>query len=306
MLIVTFASASQDIVLDAYRRELFSIRDFGLANSLFVSGYRIGMLISGPIALGLANTIGWPNNYLACSATMVALTVVTVFAPYPPKLTSNRPQPPSSIRNFFLELRTPLKDFFKREQALAFLALIFFYKLGDMLASTMTIPFYKEIGFSNEEIGAVAKVFGLLSQIIGGIVGGVAIRRLRMHRALWYFGWLQALGVLGFGLLYFLPKSLTSLALVVSFENFSIGLGTTAFVTCMGALCRREFSATQYALLSSLAGVPRTILGSSTGAIASLTGWPIFFLVCFLMTLPGLALVLKLKEAVGKQELAAD
>jgi MFS transporter, PAT family, beta-lactamase induction signal transducer AmpG len=298
---LTFSSASQDIVLDAYRREIFLIKDFGLGNSIFISGYRVGMLISGPLTLSLANTLGWSLNYLLCSFFMLFLMLLTVFIP-----SNEEPKQILGRRKFFKELLLPLKDFFSRENALLFFAFVFLYKVGDMLASVMTIPFYKELGYSNEIIGQVAKVFGLVSQIIGGFVGGFYIRNLGIYRSLLIFGFLQALGILGFSLLYYLPLNYLSLGAIVSLENLSIGLGTTAFVTCIGALCRREFSATQYALLSSLSGVPRTVLGASTGYIAKSTGWPAYFIFCFLMSLPGLWLVVRLKSAIYKEEREAN
>jgi PAT family beta-lactamase induction signal transducer AmpG len=173
------------------------------------------------------------------------------------------------------------------------LAFILFYKIGDTMASAMTIPFYLDIGFSKTEIGAVVKLFGFWATIVGSLAGGIFILRYGINRSLWVFGFLQAISTTGFTVLSYIGHNIPALAAVVAFENFSTGLGTSAFVAFMASLTNKKFTATQYALLSSLMGVPRVFASAPTGFMAEAMGWASFFIFCALIAIPGMLLLLK-------------
>ena len=185
----------------------------------------------------------------------------------------------------------PLRDYFLRQGAWLALAFILLYKIGDTMASSMSTPFYLELGYSKTEIGAVVKLFGFWATIAGGTIGGVLIMRIGLARALWVFGLGQMLSTLGFVALAYAGHDPIALAAVIALENFTGGLGTTAFVGFMAALTNRRFTDTQYALLSSLMGVPRVLLSAPTGWFALTLGWPGFFTLCTLIAIPGLMLI---------------
>jgi len=190
----------------------------------------------------------------------------------------------------------PFVEYFHRRDALLILLFILLYKIGDTMATQMTIPFYLEIGFSKSQIGAVVKLFGFWATVAGGLAGGVLILRLGIYRALIGFGVLQGLSTAAFALLVLLQDSLPGLAAVIAFENFSGGMGTSAYVAFMASMTNKRFSATQYALLSSLMGVPRVIASAPTGYLAAGLGWVGFFLLCALVAIPGLLLLRRLRR----------
>lgn len=283
-LVVAFFSASQDIVVDAYRRETLHESELGLGSALYVNGYRVGMLLAGGGGLILADWSSFPTMYRLMAGFMLAAIAVTLWAPEPP-LPEGRPR--TLMEAVFL----PFRDYFTRDGAWLALAFILFYKLGDTMASAMTIPFYLDLGYSKTEIGAVVKLFGFWATIAGGTLGGVWILRIGMDRALWLFGLGQMLSTLGFAVLANLQPSDAALATVVAIENFTAGLGTAAFVGFMAALTDKRFTATQYALLSSLMGVPRVLAAAPTGWLAAAMGWAGFFIFCALIAIPGLVLL---------------
>jgi PAT family beta-lactamase induction signal transducer AmpG len=283
-LIVAFFSASQDIVIDAYRRESLSDDELGLGSALYVNGYRIGMLLAGGGGLIIADHTSFAFMYQLMAACMVACVMVTIFAPEPPAVKGA----PTTLRDAFI---LPLRDYIEREGAWLALAFILLYKIGDTMASAMTTPFYLELGYSKTEIGAVVKLFGFWATIAGGTIGGLIIMRIGMRRALWLFGLGQMVSTLGFVALAYLGHNAIALAVVIAIENFTGGLGTAAFVGFMGALTNRRFTASQYALLSSLMGVPRVLLSAPTGWLALSLGWPGFFTLCTLIAVPGLMLI---------------
>ena len=287
-LLVTFFSASQDIVVDAYRRESLHDAELGFGSALFVNGYRIGMLLAGGGGLILADLLSFPAMYQVMAAFMGVGIITTLLAREP----TLPPGAPRTLKSAVIE---PFVEFFKREEAWLILAFILFYKLGDTLATAISTPFYLDLGFTKTEIGAVVKLFGFWATILGGTLGGIWILRMGMYRALWTFGILQMLSTFGFVLLAHLGPHLSGLAAVVAVENFTGGLGTAAFVGFMGAMTDKRFTATQYALLSSLMGVPRVILSAPTGWMAETMGWTLFFLTCTLMALPGLWLLRRFK-----------
>lgn len=282
--LVALFSASQDIVIDAYRRESLAEAELGLGSALYVNGYRVGMLLAGGGGLILADWLSFPAMYRLMALAMAACVLVTLLAPEP-AAPEGRPR---TLRDAVV---LPFLDYFSRDGAWLILAFILLYKVGDTMASAMTTPFYLELGYSKTEIGAVVKLFGFWATIAGGTLGGIWILRIGMARALWWFGIGQMLSTLGFVALSQLPPTELALATVVAVENFTAGLGTAAFVGFMAALTDRRFTATQYALLSSLMGVPRVLLSAPTGWLAQQLGWPGFFLLCALIAVPGLLLL---------------
>ena len=283
-LLVSFFSASQDIVIDAYRRETLAENELGLGSALYVNGYRVGMLLAGGGGLILADLISFEVMYQLMAAFMAGATIVTLLAPEPP-LPEGRPR--TLAEAVFL----PFRDYFTRDGAWLALAFILLYKLGDTMASAMTVPFYLDLGYSKSEIGAVVKLFGFWATIIGGTLGGVWMMRVGLNRALWIFGLGQMLSTFGFAVLAMVPPSAVALAAVVVVENLTAGLGTAAFVGFMAALTDKRFTATQYALLSSLMGVPRVLAAAPTGWLAASMGWVGFFVFCALIAIPGLVLL---------------
>ncbi len=283
-LIVAFFSASQDIVIDAYRRESLQDDELGLGSALYVNGYRIGMLLAGGGGLIIADHTSFAFMYQLMAACMAACVIVTYFAPEPALIKGA----PTTLLDAFI---LPLRDYFTRDGAWIALAFILLYKIGDTMASSMTTPFYLELNYSKTEIGAVVKVFGFWATIAGGTLGGILILRMGLTRALWLFGASQMLSTLGFVLLSYAGHNTAALAAVIAIENFTGGMGTTAFVGFMAALTNRRFTATQYALLSSLMGVPRVLLSAPTGWLALTLGWPGFFVLCTLIAIPGLLLI---------------
>jgi PAT family beta-lactamase induction signal transducer AmpG len=283
-LLVTFFSASQDIVIDAYRREALADDEQGLGASLYVNGYRVGMLLASGGGLILADYLSFAQVYQLMAAFMLVGVVTTLFAPEP----SPAEGVPSTLREAVVQ---PFVEYFCRRDAVLILAFILLYKIGDTMASHMTTPFYLDIGFSKTEIGTVVKLFGFWATIVGGLIGGVLIMRLGIFRALWIFGILQGVSTAGFALLAQIGASIPGLAAVITFENLSGGMGTAAYIAYMASLTNKKFTATQYALLSSLMGVPRVIAAAPTGFMADFMGWSTFFIACALIALPGLLLL---------------
>jgi PAT family beta-lactamase induction signal transducer AmpG len=283
-LLVAFFSASQDIVVDAYRRESLADDEQGLGAALYVNGYRVGMLLAGGGGLILSDWWSFGDMYRFMALCMAAGIAVTLACPEPAPAAGQ----PRSLRDAVI---LPFTDFFRRDGAWLALAFILLYKLGDTMASAMTTPFYLDAGYSKVEIGTVVKLFGFWATLLGGTLGGLWIMRLGNRRALWWFGYGQMLSTLGFVVLAVLPARIENLALVVALENFTGGLGTAAFVGFMASLTDRRFTATQYALLSSLMGVPRVLLAAPAGWMAEILGWPGFFLLCTVIAVPGLWLL---------------
>lgn len=284
-LLVTFFSASQDIVVDAYRREDLADEALGLGSSLYVNGYRIGMLLASGGGLIMADHMSFSMVYLILAACMLPGVITTLLTPEPDTIGK-----PTSIRDAVLD---PLAEFFHRPGALTILAFILFYKIGDTMASAMTIPFYLDIGFSKSEIGTVVKLFGFWATIVGALSGGIIMIRLGINRCLWIFGILQAASTACFILLARIGYSIAALSGVIAFENLSSGMGTAAYVAFMASITNKKFTATQYALLSSLMGIPRVIASAPTGFLVKSMGWEGFFLTCSLMAIPGMLLLFR-------------
>jgi len=284
--LVTFFSASQDIVVDAYRREDLPDAELGLGSSLYVNGYRVGMLLASGGGLIMADYIPFSMVYLIMAACILPGVLTTLLAPEP-ELTFGTPK---SVKEAVVD---PLVEYFKRQGALWILAFILLYKMGDTMASAMTTPFYLDIGFSKTEIGAIVKLFGFWATIAGALIGGVLMLRLGINRSLWIFGFLQAISTACFALLARIGHSVPALSGVIAFENLSSGMGTAAYIAFMASITNKRFTATQYALLTSLMGVPRVLASAPTGFLAKNLGWVNFFIACTLIAIPGVLLLLK-------------
>lgn len=283
-VLVSFFSASQDIVVDAYRRESLKDVQLGMGSSFYVYGYRISMYVSNALALILASQMSWTNVYLLMAACMVVCIGFTLWSDEP-AINGKAP------KKFADAVVGPMKEFFARRGAMLILLFILLYKLGDTLAGAMLTPFYLKTGFSTAEIGVIAKTFGMFSTFGGLALGGALILWLGIMPCLFIFGILQGLSTFGFAILAQVGYSIPGLTAVIIFEDLSGGMGTAAFAAYMAAQTDKRFTATQYALLTSLMGVPRTILSGPTGMMAESMGWFMFFTVCALASIPGLVLL---------------
>ncbi len=283
---VTFFSASQDIVVDAYRREDLPDEELGLGSSLYVNGYRVGMLLASGGGLIMADHMSFFMVYVIMAVCMVPGVLTTLLAPEPDAAAGT----PKSLKEAAIG---PLVEYFSRNGAVWILAFILLYKIGDQMASAMTTPFYLDIGFTKTEIGAVVKIFGFSATIAGSLIGGILMLRLGINRSLWVFGFLQALSTAGFAILAKIGYSVAALSGVIAFENLSGGMGTAAYVAFMASITNKKFTATQYALLTSLMGVPRVMASAPTGFLAKNIGWEGFFIFCTVIAIPGMLLLLK-------------
>ena len=285
--VVTIFSASQDIVIDAYRRELLPDAELGMGNSIFVNAYRISSLVPGSLALILADQMSWAQVHLVVAAFMLIGIGTTLVMPEPEVYGS-------TPRNFKEAVVDPFYEFFTRQGVKAALILLLFmllYKLGDSMATALSTPFYLDLGFSKTQIGTVAKVAALWSSIVGGFVGGIVMIRLGINRALWIFGVIQVISILGFAALSIRGPDTQALFVVVSFEYLGIGLGTTAFVAFIARSTDKRYTATQLALLTSLTGIPRTFANASTGYLIEWLGYTWVFLLCTFVAIPGMMLL---------------
>ena len=281
---VTFFSASQDIVVDAYRREDLSDEELGLGSSLYINGYRVGMLLASGGGLILADTMPFSEVYMVMALCMIPGIITTLLAPEP-TITEKLPV------NMKEAVVDPLVEYFTRPNALWILTFILFYKIGYTMALAMTTPFYLDIGFTKTEVGAVVKLFGFWATIGGGLLGGILMLKLGINRSLWVFGFLQALSILGFVVLARVGPLVSFLSAVIAFENLAGGMGTAAYSAFMAKLTNKKFTATQYALLTSLMGIPRVIAAAPTGYLADSLGWETFFIFCTVMAIPGILML---------------
>jgi PAT family beta-lactamase induction signal transducer AmpG len=291
-LTAAFFSATQDIVVDAYRRESLREEELGLGSSLYVVGYRVGLLTSGAGALALADRLPWRTVYLLVAGAAALNLVVTLLAREPPLTVP----PPRSFRDAVVE---PFLEFFRRSgprQALLLLTFVLLYKVGDAMAANMTTPYVLSLGYTKGQLAAVGKAFGFVALLGGGLLGGALVLRWGMVRALLVFGVLQALSTVAFAALQLRPDAAGGpipwgLAAVIAFENVTGGMGSSAFVGFMASLTNVRFTATQYALLTSFMAIPRVVLSAPTGWAVERIGWTAFFVLCTVVALPGLALV---------------
>ncbi len=285
-VLVAFLSASQDIVIDAYRVELLSAREQGAGAAATQVGYRLGLVAATAGALYLATYFGWFRAY-AGMAGLLAIGMASV-------LLTREPTPPPPERGPWLAsaVVAPFADFLKRDAAWAILVFVVLYKFGDALAGVMSSPFYIALGFSKIEIANVAKLFGLGASVVGVIVGGGIVYRLGVMRALLVCGVLQMLSNLMYVVQLWAGHATGMLALTIAIENVTGGMGSAAFVAYLSRLCSPAYTATQYALLSALAATARTVLAASGGWFADRLGWASFFVLATAACLPSLALLL--------------
>jgi len=295
---VAFFAATQDIAIDAYRRELLPDTELGLGNAIHVQAYRVSSLVPGALALVLADHFPWQTVFVVTALFMLPGIVNTLLVSEP---SLARPAP----RTLAEAVIEPFHEFITRagwRRALLILAFIFFYKLGDSMATALATPFYLDMGFSKSEIGLIAKNAGLWASVVGGLLGGLWMLRIGINRALWLFGVVQVVSILGFAWLAYVhePDRLL-LALVIAFEALGVGLGTAAFTAFIARTTDRRYTATQFALFTSLASVPRALVNATTGWLVEQTGWFVFFLLCTGLALPGMALLLRVAPWNGPE-----
>ncbi|MDN5679539.1 MAG: muropeptide MFS transporter AmpG [Ewingella sp.] len=285
-VLIAFASASQDIVFDAYKTDLLPAAERGSGAAVSVLGYRLAMLISGGLALWIADRyLGWQHMYWLMAGLMLIGVVATIMAPEPDV---SEPAP----RTIEIAVVAPLKDFFSRNNAWLILLLIVMYKMGDAFAGSLSTTFLiRGVGFDAGEVGLVNKTLGLLATIIGALYGGMVMQRLSLFRALMIFGILQAVSNAGYWILAVTDKHIYSMGAAIFFENLCGGMGTAAFVALLMTLCNKSFSATQFALLSALSAVGRVYVGPIAGWFVEAHGWPLFYLFSIAAAVPGLLLL---------------
>lgn len=286
-VLVAFLSATQDIAFDAYSTDVLRSDERAAGAAVKVLGYRLAMIVSGGLALVLADQwLGWHNTYFLMGGFMALCTLATLLAPEP-EIVAAAP------RSLTIAVVEPLAEFFRRRGAVTILLLIVLYKLGDAFAGALSTTFLlRGAGFTGTEVGAVNKVFGLAATIFGALAGGALMTRMGLYRSLMVFGLLQAVSNFGYWVLAVTPPHLYSMAAIVVLENVCGGLGTAAFVALLMALCKHEFSATQFALLSALSAVGRTYLaGPLTPPLVEWLGWPGFFVITVFIALPGLVML---------------
>jgi MFS transporter, PAT family, beta-lactamase induction signal transducer AmpG len=289
-VLVAVFSATQDIALDAYRRELLGDAELGLGNSLFINAYRVASLVPASLALILAdNGWSWPAVH-ACVAAFMGVGIVTSLA-MPEPVGAARP------RTLYETVVEPLVEFFQRHgvrSAFEMLLFMVLYKLGDSMATTLSTPFYIDLGFSLTEIGATVKLVSLWASVTGAFIGGALMLKIGINRALWLFGGLQLVAILGFAILAEVGPDLWVLFAVVSVEYLGVGMGTAAFVAFIARSTSRRFTAFQFALLTALTALPRTVAGATVGDLIQAVGYTSFFLLCAAIALPGLLLLPRL------------
>ncbi len=301
-------SATLDIALDAFRRELLKDEELGLGNAVHVNAYKVAGLIPGSLSLWLADHLPWFQVFLFTALFMLPGLVMTLMVREPRRAAA----PPKDLRSAVID---PFREFLGRngwQGAALVLAFIFLYKLGDSLCTSLATPFYLEMGYTKSEIGLIAKNAGLWPSVFGGLVGGLWMVRLGINRSLWVFGAVQMAAILGFAWLASFgsapatPERLGALAVVIGVEAFGVGLGTAAFVAFIARTTHPAYTATQFALFTSLAAVPRTVINASAGWLVAQLGWVDFFLLCFVLAVPGMALLAKVAPWNTVQASPAD
>jgi PAT family beta-lactamase induction signal transducer AmpG len=284
---VAFFSASQDVALDAYRREILPDEELGLGNAIHVQAYRISSLVPGSLSLILADFLPWSSVFWITAAFMALGVIMTALVTEPESMLP----PAKGLRQ---AVTAPFVEYLGRRGwsgLLLVLGFMFLYKIGDNMATALATPFYLDMGFSKTQIGLVAKHAALWPAIIGGLLGGIIMIRLGINRSLWIFGVVQVVSILGFAVLAASGPIVWMLAAVISFEYLGVGMGTAAFTAFIARETSKTFAATQFALFTALAALPRTFANASTGFIVESIGWVDFFLFCALVALPGMLLL---------------
>ena len=291
VIAISFLSASQDVVIDAYRREILQDAEQGLGAAVIVNAYRASALVPASLGLILAGFMSWQAVFWIIAAFMLPGLACTLLIREP----AVYGEPPRNLREAVVE---PFREFVQRDgwrKAVFIIAFMLMYKLGDSMATALATKFFLDLGFTTTQIGAAANATGLWASVAGGIVGGVWMVKLGVNRALWVFGVLQALAVLGFAWLAQVGPDPVLLSAVFGFESFaSLGLGSAALVAFNSRATDPRYTATQYALFSSLVAIPRTIINASVGFIIAQTGWFHFFLICFALAIPAMLMLPKI------------
>ena len=286
-LLIAFFSAAQDVVVDAYSIDVLEDREMGAGASLKVMGYRLALIVTGGVALMLADRMSWPTVYLLMAALMLVGIAASVFAPEPVL----REGPPASLFNAVV---LPFRDFISRAGfgiALLLLLFVVLYSLSDRMVQNMTVPFLLAQGYTQTDIGAIRGVIGLAATIVGVLAGGAVVAKLGINRSLWVLAAIQMGSNLAYYWLSVSEPSRGALTTAIVIENFSGGLVTAGFVAFLMSLCSKQFSATQYALLSSFMAFARDVLVAPSGGIAEQTGWPQFFLITIAAGIPVLLML---------------
>jgi PAT family beta-lactamase induction signal transducer AmpG len=295
-LLVTFFSASQDIVIDAFRRESLHDNEQTLGASAYVLGYRIGALAAGAGGLILADLMSYQYVYSIMAVIMIIGVITTLLAEEPEAVGE-----PSSfinaVKNPFIEFFQRFKDKNNTNLTVPILILMFIllYKVGDTMAHSLSTNFYLDIGFTKTEIGTVVKVFGLVATLIGAFLGGIISLKIGLFRSLIMFGLFQAIATLGFAALAIIGNSILALMAVISLENLAAGMGYTAYLAFIANMTNKEFTATQFALMTAIMSLPRTIFSGSSGFLVELFDWELYFVFCSLIAIPALIILSKLR-----------
>ena len=291
-LVVSFLSASQDIVVDAWRTEIFPAEERGIGAAIFVSGYRLSMLVSGALALVLADHIGFQQTYLYMAAFMLTGLIATYLAPEPAWIASSS-DGKSPFHTFF----AAMQELWIREGIILLLIFLVLYKLGDAFAAALLTTFLiKGLGFSLTTLGTVYKTVGLTATILGAFAGGLLLVKLKLYRSLMLFGILQAVAILAYMALAMVGQNYAVMIIAIFVENFFAGMATDGFVAMLMGLCNQQFTATQYALLAALTAIGRVFVGPLAAVIVQQAGWVNFFFFSFLVCIPGLILLYYLKN----------
>ena len=291
-LLLAFLSSSQDVVIDAYRTDSLRPEERGMGSTAVQIGWRVAFYVSGALAMVLSGVIGWRATYLTMAAIMGATTLLTFLAPEP----EVRVQAPRTLQEAVVE---PIREFFGRPGVVAVLLLVVLYKLGDAAALSLSTAFLiKGVGFTAAQVGAVAKTTSITATIIGTVLGGLAFARLGLYRSLFVFGVLQAATNLLYSLLAVKGHDLSVMVLAVGIDNLAGAMAATIFGAFVMALCDPRFSAFQFALLSALAALSRTVVGPVSAVLVAQVGWPMFFVICFLTGAPGLLLLWRMRARV--------
>ena len=291
VITISFLSASQDVVIDAYRREILADAEQGLGAAVMVNAYRAAGLVPASLGLMLAGFMSWQAVFWIIAGFMLPGFVCTLLIREP----AVYGEPPRNLQEAVVE---PFREFVQRDgwrSAAFIIAFMLMYKLGDSMATALATKFFLDLGFTTGQIGAAANATGLWASVAGGIVGGVWMVKLGINRALWVFGVLQAMAVLGFAWLAQVGPNPVLLSAVFGFESFaSLGLGSAALVAFNSRATDPRYTATQYALFSSLVAIPRTLINASVGFIIAETGWFWFFIVCFILAFPAMMMLPKI------------
>ncbi len=318
--LVAFSSASQDIVIDAYRRESLADEEQAIGASAYVLGYRIGALAAGAGGLILADYMTYQMVYALMSIIMIYGVFITLIAEEP----KNYYEP----SNFISAIYNPFIEFFNRYVSIniapdrltnlknrskvsrrnimnntlvipiLILSFILLYKIGDTMAHSLSTNFYLDIGFTKSEIGTIVKFFGLFATLIGAFIGGLLSLKIGLFRSLMIFGIFQAIATLGFSVLAYFGNSLYLLMIVISLENLAAGMGYTAYLAFIANMTNKRFTATQFALMTALMSLPRTLFSGMSGYLVEMLDWELYFIFCSLIAFPALIILIKLRRSL--------